>query len=258
MRQPDAVRRAQRVDMPAAGFSLLFDAGARPQVSDVARLLSNVESGIAARVSHRPAPEEGWAEILMNGLTFDLRGLSPAVSAGVATALHYYGVEDGGEAQVLEPVELVPAEHVAAAGTLQPVIRALAGLAANLVLHLPVKAVVWHPARTFMEPRYFSRIVLNWLSGGAFPALGLTALVPGEGGGVSSNGLAHFIGQEMQLEKREGEDSAEAVKLAIRLVDHLVGNGPLKAPRRIKAGREVLLAEPSHSGKYVWVSRAEA
>ncbi|MFD2136398.1 hypothetical protein ACFSLT_16960 [Novosphingobium resinovorum] len=99
------------------------------------------------------------------------------------------------------------------------------GLAANLALELPVRAVGWAPAQTWMEPRYFCRSVLNWLGGGAFPALGLTALLQAEDGSLASRGLAHFTGQEVQLEGRRGEAAADTVKLAVRVIDQLVRRG---------------------------------
>lgn len=238
---------------------LLFPAGGRPTADAVAQLLASTEAGIRARVSHRPDPEEGWLELLTTGLTFDLRGLAPAASAESEAVRHAYGFDgpspDGAS---LEAIELVASGHVAAGAGLPPVVRAMAGLAANLVLHLSASAVVWQPAQTLMEPRYFSRIILNWLSGGAFPALGLTALVPGDDGSVATVGLSHFIGQEMQLEGREGEPQADAVKLAIRLVDHLVRGGPPTGPVTIELQEGALLAEPSRAGKRVWIWRKEA
>ncbi|WP_260923592.1 hypothetical protein [Novosphingobium sp. 9] len=71
-------------------------------------------------------------------------------------------------------------------------------------MRLPVVAVGWGPAETLMDPSYFARIVMNWLGGGAFPVLGLTAIAVASDGSVASRGLAHFTGQELQLQGREG------------------------------------------------------
>ncbi|MFD2579415.1 hypothetical protein ACFSTD_14295 [Novosphingobium colocasiae] len=113
-------------------------------------------------------PSEGWAEILVSGLAFDLSGLQPAPAAPARPFDHAYGfaadVPDG----LREAVLLVPSGHISAGAALAPVVRAMVGLAANLVLNLPVVAVQWHPARTVIEPRTFVRIIMNWLSGGAF------------------------------------------------------------------------------------------
>ena len=244
--------------MDGAAIALLYAAGQRPDMRQVAALMDAPGSGMAARISHRPAPREGWAEMLVNGLAFDLRGLAPAEPARAAAARHVYGFEEQRAIEGLEAVELAPSPHIAAGGRLAPVVRAMVALAANLALHSRAEAVTWQPAQTVMAPHYFSRVVLNWLSGGPFPALGLTALVPAQDGSVTSQGLSHFIGQEMQLEAGLGMSPAESVNLAIPAVDYLVRNGPLEATATIEAGALTLLAEPSHAGRRVWVSRQHA
>ncbi|MCT2400860.1 hypothetical protein [Novosphingobium mangrovi (ex Huang et al. 2023)] len=240
------------------GILLLFPAGSRPTADDIERLLAAPESGIPARVSHRPEAGEDWLELLVSGLTFDLRGLSPADPVPGTDASHAYGFADGAPQGGLEAVQIVAGRHVASGSGLEPVVRMMVNLAANLVLHLPVAAVAWQPAHTVMEPRYFSRIAFNWLSGGAFPALGLTALTPVSDGSVASAGLSHFIGQEMHLEGREGEPQADSVKLAIRLIDYFTRHGPLTEPLTIDDGSDVLLAEPSRAGRRIRIWREEA
>lgn len=237
------------------GISLLFAAGSRLSAVDLARLLDTAEAGVSARISHRPDSAEGWLEILIAGLTFELRGLSPAEPAPWEGTAHIYGFDSAPPDGALEAVELVPASHIASGARLFPVMRAMLKFAADLALQFPMAAVVWQPAGTMMEPRYFSRVVLNWLAGGAFPSLGLTALIPARDGSVSSDGLSHFIGQEMQLEGGENEPPAEAVKLAVRLVDHLVSQGPIAAPQVIEQENAAVLAEPSAAGRRVWISR---
>lgn len=244
-----------RGEAVSAGVSLLFAPGGRPCADDVIKLLDAPEAGLAARVAHRPPAGEGWLEILASGLTFDLRGIAPAVAAAPAPADHRYGFTGADALDGAEAIELVPSGHIAAGANLQPVVRAMAGLAAGLALGLSARAVGWAPAGTLMEPRYFSRVVLGWLGGGAFPALGLTALVPGEDGGVSSFGLAHFIGREIRLEPQAGESKSDAVKLAIRVVDELVRRGAPAGPSPIAVGAESLLAEPSRVGRLIWVWR---
>ena len=53
------------------------------------------------------------------------------------------------------------------------------------------------PARTAIEPELFVRSVDAWLGGGAFPALGLVALTDTPEGGLISEGLTFFAGQEI-------------------------------------------------------------
>lgn len=210
-------------------------------------------ASVAARISHRP--EDGsWLEILANGLIFDLRGLAPAAPAEGCALNHSYGFTEDMPDRGLEAIEIVPGPHIAAGGQLPPVVRTLAGLVANLALNLPVAAVAWHGAETCIEPRFFSRTVLNWLAGGAFPALGLTALVPASDGSVASKGLAAFTRQEFQLAGAPGESPADALKLAVRVADYLVRSGRLTEPCEITGS---LSAEPSQFGNLVWVWRKE-
>lgn len=249
-------RTIRQGDTAGTGLSLLFRRGERPSADDIARLLDGSRgTGLLARVSHRPDPEAGWLELLASGLTFDLIGLDPADPVQSAEAEQSFGFEDEPSLADWEAVGLLPSGHVVAGAGLQPILRTMTGLAANLALNLPVCAVHWRPADTLMEPRYFSRLVLNWLGGGAFPALGLTSLVQAQDGSLITRGLAHFTGQEMQLEGRAGEAPADTMKLAIRVIDHLVRHGRITEPGRIGNGPDALLAEPSQVGRLVLVWR---
>lgn len=237
---------------------MLLAPGSRPAALQIERLFESAEmAGTAGRISHRPDRSEGWLEILASGLTFDLRGLSPADPAGHRPSQHCYGFADQAPDEPLEALEIIPGGHIAAGGGLLPVIRIMAGLTANLALNLPVEAVVWHTADTWLEPRYFARTVLTWLAGGVFPALGLTALLPASDGSIASRGLAHFTGQEIQLAGAPGEAQAETVKLAVRVIDYLVRTGKLTEARKISDAGVSLFAEPSQFSNTVWIWREE-
>lgn len=107
-----------------------------------------------------------------------------------------------------------------------------------------------------MEPGYFARIALNWLSGGAFPALGLTAVSQTDEGSVVSHGLAYFTGQELVVEPLKNESPADTVKLAVRLIDYFVRYGPIDKPQPLEGPTgERLLAEPVEGGRQVWIWR---
>ena len=108
-----------------------------------------------------------------------------------------------------------------------PVVRAQAELAARLCELPGVAAIAWHPARSLCEPRFFREAVLRWIDGGAFPGLGLASLAPTEDGGLKSEGLAHFTGQELYLEPALCEPRADAAKTALRLMHWLVEYGHL-------------------------------
>jgi hypothetical protein len=238
-------------------LSLLFAVGERPSAADIERLLtSDTVSGQRGQISHRPDESEGWVELLANGLTFDLTGLTPAKGTDLPPMEHQFGISLNPAQFGFEAATIAPGQHIAGGGAMVPVVRTMIGLAAAMALPLSAKAVCWHPARSWMEPGYFTRTVANWLAGGGFPALGLTAVVPREEGGVQSVGLAFFTGQEVCVEPLAGEPRPETVKLAVRVIDHLIRHGPLTSPRSLDSpSGEMLRVEPSPDGQQVRVRR---
>ena len=149
-------------------------------------------------ISFRPPEPEGWVELLASGLTFELHGLAPAPALSVEDPAHRFGLPEPLAATGLEAMTLIPGGHIASGASMAPVVRTIVALAVNLGLSLPVAAVCWRPVGSWMQPAYFARVVVNWLSGGPFPALGLTAIAPLADGGVESVGLAYFSGQEIR------------------------------------------------------------
>ncbi|KQM13860.1 hypothetical protein [Novosphingobium sp. Leaf2] len=242
---------------PDPSLSLLFAPGTRPTADRMAALIeAAARDGLAARVSHCPPAEQGWLEVLASGLTFDVRGLAPAKSAPTPAIQDSFGFDDDRPtATDHEALTLLPASHILAGAAQMPVVRTMMGLAANLALHLPVRAVAWGPAQTVMEPRYFSRAVMNWLAGGPFPAHGLVALQPRADGTIVSRGLVFFTGQEMQMEAKTGESPAEAQSHAAFAIDGLIRHGAIDEPVRLAQGPSALIAEPSKVGKLVLVWR---
>jgi hypothetical protein len=239
-----------------ACLSLLFRKGERPEAEAIARTVETArEGGLVASVSYRPDPAAGWLELLASGLTFDLAGLSPLGPAPAVEVYQAFGFDRPCAVAELEAVQLVPSGHILSGAGLLPVMRTMMGLAANLVLHLPVAAVHWGAAQTLMEPRYFSRLMLNWLAGGAFPSLGLTAFSRAPDGSIGTRGLAHFTGQEMQLEASLHESDSDTARLAVRVIDHLVRHGGIAQAQTIGQGSDALLLEPSKVGKLVLVWR---
>ena len=239
------------------GLSLLFAAGTRPPADRIDAVLRGGGEASAgalhgAMVSHRPAETEGWIELLASGLTFELHGLAPAPSLSVTPAAHAFGFDEvpGG----LEAVALVAGPHIAGGSAMIPVVRTITGLAANLALSLPVRAVCWEPAGTWMEPGFFARAIIAWLAGGPFPVLGLTALVP-DAAGVTSVGLAFFGGQEVRVAAAPGEAMADTARLAIRMVDNIVRRGAIIARTELDGPGVALIAEPSPDGRVVTIWR---
>lgn len=207
------------------GLSFLFDEDARP---DSAALRAALERG-QARAEIVRDDGEGGCEIAASGLVFEVDGLRPAQSDG----------------QSGSAVRLYPAHHLSGGVKLVPVIRTMLALAAELAEALPVRAVVWHPAGREVAPPIFSRSVLAWLAGGAFPASVLTDLSELADGSLVTRGLAHFGGQEMTLRSPAEADPAERLSLAGHLVDRIVRDGPPAAYTEWTIRNHVLRAEPA-------------
>ena len=206
-------------------------------------------------VSYVPAANPDWLEMLSLGLTFDLTGLAPGAAEMFPAIRHRFGLSDsfGG---AIEAIGLYPGQHLGEGANLLPVVRVMAGLAAGL-LDLPqAQAVVWHPAGTALGPDMFRQAIGDWLGGGAFPALGLTALTRQSDGSLQSEGLAFFTGQELRVEPTCGKTPGEAGKIAVRLVHRLVDSEPVLSRQKITGPNgERLIAEPRDGGRVVRVWR---
>jgi hypothetical protein len=250
-----------------AGLTLLFPAGGRPTAEAVELVFAADDTrakGIAsadrnpipARISSQRARAEGWLEILSGGLTFDLTGLEPSAALPAPAARHFFGLSSEASNFEFEGIAIMPGPHLAGAGGMVPVMRIMASLASALAAELGALAVCWEPAGSWMDVQYFARVVEGWGKGGAFPALGLTGIERTQDGGVESDGLAFFIGQELRVEAGRGEAAADTVKLAARVIDHLVNHGAIARREALVGPRgESLLVEPSADGKHVQVWR---
>lgn len=247
--KPDeiAVRRG-------AGLSFLFAHGQRPDADAIAALAGRQGDLVRFSISHRPVEHPYWLELLALGLTFDLTGLSPGVHAQVDAPVHGFAMSVA-EAAGLEAIVIRPGPHLTAGGTLLPVIRAMAAIGCELARLDGVAGVGWVPSGTVMAPDYYIRAVGGWLSGGAFPGLGLTALVRTAGGEVRSDGLAFFIGHELSLEAAPGESPADTSKLALRLIHHLVENGLYSSGPMTGPGGEPLHCEFTANANILRITR---
>lgn len=239
-------------------FSFLLAAGSRPGADACRALLAAppAAGGQAATISHQPPADEGWLELLASGLTFELSGLAPRSAPALPPARFFYGLPHEATRFALEPFILSPGPHIAAGAHSLPVARVMAALAARFAGMHGIKAVCWHPAGTWMAPDYFVRVVSAWLAGGGFPALGLTALEREADGDIRSHGLAFFIGQELWLDRDLHENAAAAIKLAVRIIDRLVGHGRLTSPVTIEDLHALPLAMTPERGGTVLRVRA--
>lgn len=196
-------------------------------------------------------------EVLRDGMTFDLSGLAPGQAAAIGPLLHRYGFDSLAADLEFEAVALQPGPHLAAGAHSIPVVRSMMAIAADLQPHLPdMRALSWPPAASLVGPGFFSSSIGAWQRGGPFPALGLTALVEDPDGGMSSQGLSWFTGQEVRLAPELAKDRVAAAMLGMRLINQLVFQGKLAVNEAIigpDGGR--LALEPTRDGRTVRVRR---
>jgi len=210
-------------------------------------------------VSYDPSEEgediNGWVELLANGLTFDMTGLAPGRSDLLPSLVHTYGLPEGADLSGSEAITIMPGPHISGGGAMFPVLRCLAWMAA-LLSELPgVEAVAWHPARSCCDARYFRSGVLRWIEGGVFPGLGLAAIAPTSDGGLQSEGLSLFIGQEVYLSPELAADRATGGKTALRLLNWLVENGRVtETASMMGPSGEILRLQPDKNKQIIKVT----
>ncbi|WP_298167239.1 hypothetical protein [Novosphingobium sp.] len=212
--------------------ALLFGRDDRPAADAVADLAVGPDG--FSILNARQAPQ-GQAELLRDGLTFDLAGLAPAPKQDLPAAVHRVALSNDFNCDSLEATSFRVGPHLAGAEHLLPVLRVAAAILRHLTQLKGLQAIVWRPARIVMSPAWFAEAVGVWLAGGPFPALALTALVRNQSG-IESEGLGFLTGQEFTLHARAGGPNREDSRIAVRLTDWLVTHG------RVDAAREVVLA----------------
>lgn len=252
------IASAERLDNLGniSAVSLVFAAGERPDASAIRALALRSRAFSISSDPQADIPgEAGWVELLASGLTFDLTGLAPAAGDLLPEQAHRFGLGANDDFGDCEALTLVPGPHLSGGAAMVPVLRCLAWIGALLAGLPGVKAVAWHPARTWSAPDYFRSGVLRWIEGGVFPGLGLTALVPRPNGGLQSEGLALFIGQELQLAPELVGEGAEGAKIALRLLNWLVENGRLtETGSMMGPGGEILRLEPVEKQRIIKVT----
>ncbi|RNJ62887.1 MAG: hypothetical protein EDM03_00060 [Porphyrobacter sp. IPPAS B-1204] len=219
-------------------------------------------------ISHDPSPDTAahaetlwpgqlhWLELLRDGLTFDLSGMTPGPASAFPVLAHRFDLPALPAGDDHEAMIFRPGPHLAAGGNSLPLVRTMLAVACDMVRHFDdLVAVGWGPAGTAIGRRFFESVTSAWLDGGPFPALGLTAFVETADGALQSEGLAFWIGQELRIEPPLSADRVAATRLGIRLVNHLVLTGGLSADDRITAPdgtRLVLRASRGRAIISVW------
>lgn len=265
-----AIKRQQdnQANGQAPRLCLVFAPGTRPSLAALAALADQdgepVEPGEpgepgepaaaaepavgAFAVSHR-GPAGDWAELLCHGLTFDCTGLMPGADEPQPPAGMPVGLRSMPAGEV---IALTTGPHLAGGAGLLPVLRSIAALGARLAALPGVQAVVWTPAAAWVAPDLFRRSVAEWLAGGAFPGLVLTALERERNGALVSRGLHLLTGQEVRFEPDKRLSPAAMARLAVRLIHELVQSGPLMVERDFTGpAGERLLAVPVRAGAQI-------
>lgn len=229
----------------AAGaiLSLVFADGHRPDLDALSQLAADETAGFAFMVSHAPAIETGWAELLAMGLTFDIAGLAPGPAGPEPAQGTLLGLLEAPQGEV---VTLAVGPHLGDAAGMLPIVRVLAGIGVRLCSLPEVRSAVWRPASAWMTPTYFQKVVGKWLDGGAFPALGLTSLERDSDGSIYTRGLSLFTGQELRFAPDPRLGAADFARLGVRLIHALIDNDPLEVSHQFTGpDGEAVEVEPS-------------
>lgn len=238
---------------------LLFPSGERPEEGVLREVVSETDRlTVTSAIGTREAKNVPCGiELLRDGMTYDLIGAAPGPGMAIPKPTHRFGVPQNLDSADVEALSLQPGPHLAPGARTVPVVRTMMGVATMIVAHLPgLRAVAWPAAGTVIGMDFFVSSMTAWLAGGVFPALGLTAFAADPDGGLRSEGLAFLTGQEIRLGRELAEDRAAGVRLGVRLVNQLVGQGRVTDPEAIIGPEgERLTLDPSADTRLISVRR---
>lgn len=265
-------------DSAAIGLYLLFATGTRPDsaaicdFADQQRLVSlgydptaasprlaasDGQSVDAEANSHDATGKLDWIELVFNGLSFDLLGLSTGDPAAFPEIEHKFGLDDLPQNDQFEAVLLRPGPHLQGGARTIPVMKAMVTVARDLNQHFKsIEAVVWPHSKSAIGRAFFDSISTAWVEGGPFPALGLTAFEKTPDGAIQSRGLDFWLDQELRIEPPLSSDEVSATRLGVRLINHLIILGGIDTTERIVSpdGSRLLLTL-SRNNKFIRVTR---
>jgi hypothetical protein len=248
------MRAGETTGFGPTGLLFLFAMGLRPTRRSVHAAIERVDRTM---VSHDPIDralaegshpavlddrDEGpheWLELLRDGLTFDFLGLADGPGLAIPDDIDRIGYTDEISSDSVEAVGLFPGPHLAEGATTLPVVRTQLALAIELAANLPgLKAICWTPSGTVLAPNLFGNLCGDWLIGGPFPSLALVRFKSPAKGGVHTEGLRFFTGQELHLGSGLAADRVAGTRLAVRLIHELVVIGTLTGAITLDLGEQ--------------------
>jgi len=135
-----AISQSQRAD--ATHLHLLFAKGKRPDRAAVRAFAARQQ---AVGLSHGlqsddvslddivPAGQPIWAELLCDGLTFDLSGFAPGLPSAFPAIAHRFDLAELPAPDAYEALSIMPGPHLIAGARSLPVVRAMLALAKQRV-----------------------------------------------------------------------------------------------------------------------------
>lgn len=118
--------------------------------------------------------------------------------------------------------------HIGQGFRIPEIAKAFLALGASLAKQLGATGVFWRPAALQTGPDYFVEVVDSYVSGGVFPVLPIVDFeFEDDEGGLRSNGLDLFCGQEFEIQSDQMERQ-ELIRRAIRLAHDLATNGAVE------------------------------
>lgn len=239
------------------GWEVLYPSGSVPTLHRVCDALAGTDGDDSSELTFgcerlvNPASGMPTLECIVSGLAFDIATHDTWDDANDLMVEHTFDV-DADLLPVRAGLSIVPGPNIASAAHALPVVRAGAALVRSVCDIGEPLAVIWRPIGSAMSVAYFCGAADIWLDGGPFPALGLTTLREAPDGGLHSQGLAIFTGQELRLSPAIAETGAQAYALGARLIDRLVEGTPVREAFALPAqdGRTVHLA-PSPNYRFV-------
>lgn len=203
----------------------LWFRGGRPDSAVIDALFARLGDDIS--LSHSPANGTAASLLVTSGdYAFEILGLAQDSTSGTPEPGVRFDLSEDWRSGT-EPVVLAPQSALAEGDEPLAVIRSASRIALALVSAGDCVGIGWAAAGSVMSAAFFDRVVGEWLSGGPFPALGLTAIVMEADEALVSRGLMPICGQEVCVPTGAELAPAQRARVAIRMIDYMAAHGPI-------------------------------